>query len=120
MSKEPLGPAYSHGDNQWGDIVDWTVNCIISGEEYGITSENVDEMMASAVDPNILRMLGGEGALGEGLGLTNDFCANVIREVGNYAEIYNRHLGPDTPYNVPRGQNSSYADGGLLYAPPFR
>jgi general L-amino acid transport system substrate-binding protein len=120
MSKEPLGPAYSHGDNQWGDVVDWSVYCTISGEEYGITSENVDEMIETAEDPNIRRMLGVEGALGEGLGLGNDFCANIIREVGNYAEIYNRSLGPDTPYNVPRGLNNLYTEGGLLYAPPFR
>ena len=120
MSKEPLGPAYSHGDNQWGDIVDWTVNCTISAEELGVDSANVDEIAGSTEDPNIKRMLGVEGALGEGLGLDNDFCANIIRTLGNYAEIYDRHLGPDTPYNVPRGLNSTWLDGGLLYSPPFR
>lgn len=120
LSKEPLGPAYSHGDNQWGDIVDWTVFCTISAEELGIDSTNVDEMMSGSDDPVLNRMLGVEGELGIGLGLDNDFCANVIREVGNYAEIYNRNLGPETPFNVPRGLNNLWTDGGLLYSPPFR
>ncbi len=120
MSKEPLGPAYAHGDDQWADIVDWTVYCTISAEEFGVNSGNVDEIAGSAEDPNIRRMLGVEGDLGTGLGLDNDFCANIIREVGNYEEIYNRNLGPDTPFNVPRGLNSLWTDGGLLYSPPFR
>jgi general L-amino acid transport system substrate-binding protein len=120
MSKEPLGPAYSHGDNNWGDIVDWTVYCTVNAEELGVTSENLDDMIANAVDPNIKRMLGVEGALGAGLGLANDFCVNIISELGNYGEIYNRHLGPDTPYDVPRGLNDLWTNGGILYAPPFR
>jgi len=120
MSKEPLGPAYAHGDDQWADIVDWTVYCTISAEEFGVTSDNVDEIAASAVDPNIRRMLGVESELGAGLGLDNAFCANIIREVGNYEEIYNRNLGPDTAFNVPRGANSLWTEGGLLYSPPFR
>lgn len=120
MSKEPLGPAYSHGDDEWGNIVDWVVYCTFSAEEFGVDSTNVDEMAKTAKDPNVRRMLGVEGDLGKGLGLDNDFCANVIREVGNYEEIYNRNLGPDTPFNVPRGLNSLWTDGGLLYSPPFR
>ncbi len=120
MSKEPLGPAYAHGDDQWADIVDWTVYCTFSAEEFGVTSANVDDIAKTAEDPNIRRMLGVEGELGKGLGLDNDFCANIIREMGNYEEIYNRNLGPDTAFSVPRGLNSLWTDGGLLYSPPFR
>jgi general L-amino acid transport system substrate-binding protein len=120
MSKEPLGPAYAHGDNNWGDVVDWTMYCTIAAEELGIDSTNVDDIITSSEDPVILRTFGLEGNLGENLGLDNEFCANVIRGIGNYAEIYNRNLGPDTAYNVPRGVNSPWTEGGLLYAPPFR
>ncbi len=120
MSKEPLGPAYAHGDNAWGDLVDWTVYCTIGAEELGITSENVEDIAGSSADPVVLRMLGGEGDLGTGLGVDNDFCVKVIKEVGNYEEIYNRNLGPDTPFNVPRGLNDLWTNGGLLYSPPFR
>jgi general L-amino acid transport system substrate-binding protein len=119
MSKEPLGPLMRHGDNNWGDIVRWVVNCTINAEEYGITSANVDQMMGSD-DPAIQNILGGEGDLGLAMGLTVDFCARVIRHVGNYGEIYDRNLGPDTPFDLPRAQNALYTEGGLMYAPPFR
>ena len=119
MSKEPLGPLVRHGDDNWFDIVKWTVNCTIQAEELGITSANVDEMLGSD-DPKILNTLGVEGDLGQALGLDNDFCAEVIRELGNYGEIYERNLGPDTPFNLARGVNSVWLDGGLLYSPPFR
>ncbi len=119
MSKEPLGPLVRHGDDNWFDIVKWTVFCTIQAEELGISSENVDEMLGSD-NPKVLNTLGVEGDLGQAMGLNNDFCYQVIKQVGNYAEIYNRHLGPDTPYNVPRGVNSLWTDGGLLYSPPFR
>ncbi|HMQ29670.1 MAG TPA: amino acid ABC transporter substrate-binding protein [Chloroflexaceae bacterium] len=119
MSKEPLGPSVLQGDVQWADAVRWIVFATIQAEEYGITSENLGEFEASDV-PDIRRFLGAEGELGQGLGLANDFAARVIRHVGNYGEIYNRNLGPDTPFNLPRGQNALYTDGGLLYSPPFR
>ncbi len=119
MSKEPLGPAVLQGDAQWADAMRWIVNATIQGEEYGITSENVEEFLGSDV-PDIRRFLGVEGELGQGVGLPNDFAARVISHVGNYAEIYNRNLGPDTPFNLPRGQNALYTEGGLLYSPPFR
>lgn len=119
MSKEPLGPLVRHGDNNWGDIVMWTVNCTIQAEELGITSANVDEFLGSE-DPVVLNLLGVEGDLAQAMGLSNDFCVQVIKQVGNYAEIYNNNLGPDTPYNLPRGLNSLYTEGGLLYSPPFR
>lgn len=120
MSKEPLGPMVRHGDDQWFDIAQWTVFAMISGEEYGITSANVDEMRASSANPEVRRMLGVEGDMGPKLGLSNDWAYNVIKLVGNYEEVYNHNLGPDTPTYIPRGLNSLYTDGGLLYAPPMR
>ncbi|WP_026371053.1 amino acid ABC transporter substrate-binding protein [Kallotenue papyrolyticum] len=119
LSKEPLAPAVLQGDPQWRDIVSWVIFGVISAEEYGITQQNVDTFLNSD-DPNIRRMLGVEGELGQGLGLENNFMVNVIKAVGNYGEIYNRHLGPDTPINIPRGLNQLYTNGGLMYAPPFR
>jgi general L-amino acid transport system substrate-binding protein len=119
MSKEPLGPLTRHGDNNWGDIVMWAVNCTINAEELGITSENVDEFLGGE-DPVVLNLLGVEGDLAQAMGLENDFCVQIIEQVGNYAEIYDRNLGPDTGVFIPRGLNSLYTEGGLLYSPPFR
>ncbi|MCA9980304.1 MAG: amino acid ABC transporter substrate-binding protein [Anaerolineales bacterium] len=119
MSKEPLGPLTRHGDNNWNDIVSWAVNCTIQAEESGVTMDNVDEMLGSD-DPTIQNLLGVAGDLGQALGLSNTFCYEVIAQVGNYGEIYNRNLGPDTPFNLPRGLNEQYYNGGLLYSPPFR
>ncbi len=120
MSKEPLGPVVRHGDDQWYDIVQWVVFATFTAEEYGITSANVDDIKASATDPVILRLLGVEGDMGLKLGLTNDWAYNVIKLVGNYGEIYNKNLGPDTVTAIPRGVNSPWTEGGLLYAPPIR
>ncbi len=119
LSKEPLGPVVRHGDDQWFDIVKWMVFATFQAEESGVTSQNVDEMK-NADDPNIRKLLGTEGDMGAKLGLDNAWAYNVIKQVGNYAEIYNRNLGPDTVFNLPRGMNSSWKDGGLLYSPPFR
>ncbi len=120
MSKEPLGPMVRHGDDQWFDIAQWTVFTLFSGEEFGLTSANVDDMKASATAPEVRRLLGLEGDLGLKLGLSNDWAYNIIKLVGNYEEVYNRNLGPDTATYIPRGLNSLYTNGGLLYAPPFR
>ena len=120
MSKEPLGPAVRHGDDQWFDIVKWVVYGVMAAEEYGITSENVEEIAETSEDPVIRNLLGAEGDMGTKLGLENDFMVNVIQQVGNYGEIYDRNLGPDTPFDLPRGLNAQYLDGGLIYAPPFR
>lgn len=120
MSKEPLGPMVRHGDDQWFDIAQWTVFALFAGEEYGITSANVDEVKANVTNPEVRRLLGVEDNLGEKLGLSNDFAYNIFKLVGNYEEVYNRNLGPDTPTYIPRGYNSLYTGGGLLYAPPFR
>jgi len=119
MSKEPLGPLVRHGDDNWFDIVMWTVFCTIQAEELGITSENVDEFLGSE-DPVVLNLLGIEGDLGQAMGLNNDFCLQVIEQVGNYGEIYDANLGPDTAINLPRGINALWTDGGLLYSPPFK
>ena len=120
LSKEPLGPVVRHGDDQWFDIVKWTVYATYAAEEYGVNSSNVDDQLANAVNPEIRRLLGAEGELGAKLGLSNDWAFNVIKSVGNYQEIYNRSLGEGLPTFIPRGFNSLYRDGGILYSPPFR
>ena len=120
LSKEPLGPVVRHGDDQWFDIVKWAIFATLSAEQFGITSANVDEIKGSTANPEIKRLLGLEGDLGVKLGLSNDFAYNIIKLVGNYGEIYDRSLGEGTPTYIPRGQNSLYTNGGLLYSPPFR
>lgn len=97
----------------------WTVNCTIQAEELGITSENADDFLGTD-DPVVQLLFGESGDLGVALGLENDFCYQIISQVGNYGEIYNRNLGPDTPFDLPRGLNNLYTEGGLLYSPPFR
>ncbi len=122
MSKEPLGPVWAQGDQQWGDLVRWVVNGIIIAEEKGITSANVKEIAAGTPeDPEVARLLGLEGSFGELLGLQPDFMVNVISAVGNYGEIYERNLGPGGT-DIPRegSFNMLWKDGGLLYPQPWR
>ena len=119
ISKEPLGPVVRHGDSQWGDIVRWSLNTMIIGEELGITSANVDKMKSSS-NPEIKRMLGLEADFGKELGLGKDFSYNILKMVGNYAESYEKHVGPNTPLKLERGLNALWNAGGILYAPPFR
>lgn len=119
LSKEPLTPAVKNGDSRWFDAVKWTIFGLIEAEELGINSQNIDQF-AKSQDPVVKRLLGTEGNLGQGAGLPNDFVARAVRKVGNYGEIYNRNLGPGTPFNLPRGQNDIWEKGGLHYAPPFR
>ncbi len=119
LSKEPLAPAVADGDARWQDVVKWVVYGLIEAEELGITSKNIDQQLQSK-DPTVRRLLGVEGDLGKGLGLSNDFVTRMIRQVGNYGEIYDRNLGTQTPLNLPRGQNDLWNKGGLMYAPPFR
>ncbi|MEH1972119.1 MAG: amino acid ABC transporter substrate-binding protein [Nostoc sp.] len=119
ISSEPLAPAVAKGDAKWSDAVKWVVYSLVKAEELGITSQNVGQFATSS-DPDIKRFLGTEGNLGEGLALTNDFAARIIKHVGNYAEIYDRNLGPKTKLNLVRGQNKLWSQGGLLYSPPFR
>lgn len=120
ISKEPLGPLVRHGDNEWGDVVRWTLNLLISAEELGITSANVAELAAGTNNPEINRMLGTEGNLGEMLGLDADWGVNVIAAVGNYGELFEKNIGENTPIGLARGLNAQWTDGGLLYSPPFR
>lgn len=119
ISKEPLSPVVRHGDDQWFDLVSWTRNCLINAEEMGITSKNVDEMKKSA-NPSIKRLLGAEGHFGKAIGLGEDWCANAIKKVGNYGEIYNRNLGPDSAISIDRGLNNLWNNGGIMYAAPVR
>jgi general L-amino acid transport system substrate-binding protein len=122
MSKEPLGPVVRDGDDDWADAVNWAVVVTIQAEELEITSENVQEM-AGSDDPEIQRLLG-QPVEGEpfdaGLGLDAEFALNVIEQVGNYGEIFDRHLGPSSPLALDRGLNALWTDGGLQYAPPYR
>ena len=121
VSKEPLGPLVRHGDDEWGDIVRWTLNALITAEELGVSSTNVTDMAASAGDnPEINRLLGTEGTLGEMLGLDADWAAKVIGAVGNYGEIFEGNIGEATPIGLARGLNAQWTDGGLIYSPPFR
>jgi general L-amino acid transport system substrate-binding protein len=119
ISKEPLGPVVRHGDDQWLDIVKWTVFALINAEELGVSSKNLAEMMKSP-NPEIKRLLGSEGALGSSLGLTNDWAARIIKHVGNYAESYDRNVGSGSRLNIERGLNKLWSKGGILYAPPIR
>ncbi len=121
ISKEPLGPLVRHGDNEWGDTVRWTLNALIAAEEMGITSANVTEMSAKAGDsPEVNRLLGTEGNLGEMLGLDADWATKAIMAGGNYGEIFEKNIGENTPIGLARGLNAQWTDGGLLYSPPFR
>lgn len=119
MSREPLGPLTRHGDNEWNDIVSWVVYCTFNAEFLGVNQANVDSQLGGD-NPPIAGLLGESGDYGQALGLNNDFCYQVVKQVGNYADIYNRNLGPDTPFDLPRGPNALYIDGGLLYPIPFR
>lgn len=116
--KEPMGPVVRHGDNQWKDIVTWVVYAMYEAEENGIASQNVDEFLKNS-DPGIRRFLGVTPGLGKALGLDEKWAYNVIKQVGNYAEIYDRNLGQKSTFKLDRGLNRLWTDGGLLYAPPF-
>lgn len=117
LSKEPLGPLTANGDSPWFDVVKWVTYAMIQGEELGLTSENIDSF-AETEDPQIRRFLGLEGNLGEDMGLPNNFAQQVIKNVGNYGEVYQRNIGE--PFKLDRGLNALWSDGGLMYSPPFR
>jgi len=120
ISKEPLGPLVRHGDNEWGDVVRWTLNALITAEELGVTSANMAEMGAGTNNPEINRLLGTEGTLGEMLGLNADWAMQALSVAGNYGEIFEQNIGESTPIGLARGLNAQGTDGGLLYSPPFR
>ncbi len=121
ISREPLGPVFVENDSQWRDVVSWSIFATIYAEELGVDSTNAGQLIA-APNPDIRRLLGSEGSIGINLGLSNDFALRIIQEVGNYEEIYQRNLGPSTPYNLDRGPNKAWNKGvgGVLSSPPFR
>ncbi|EPX86908.1 amino acid ABC transporter substrate-binding protein [Salipiger mucosus] len=121
ISKEPLGPLVRHGDNEWGDIVRWTLNALIAAEEYGVTSANINELSAEPTDnPEVNRLLGTEGELGSMIGLEADWAKRAILAGGNYGELFEKNIGENTPIGLSRGLNAQWTDGGLMYSPPFR
>ena len=120
VSKEPLGPLVREGDEPWGDIVRWTLNALITAEELGVTKANVAEMAAGTNNPEINRMLGSEGNLGEMLGLDADWAVRAIAVGGNYGEIFESNIGESTAIGLSRGLNALWTQGGLIYTPPFR
>jgi general L-amino acid transport system substrate-binding protein len=125
LSKEPLGPVVPLGDDQWFNVVKWTVFAIIEAEESGVTSANVADLVTSLTadpdtDPVVARLLGVSGGLGAYLALPDDWVVRVISAVGNYGEIFERNIGPATPLALERGINALWTDGGLLYAAPYR
>jgi general L-amino acid transport system substrate-binding protein len=121
LSKEPLGPMFRANDSVWGDVVDWTVYATLIAEEKGINSGNIDSILGSTDDGEALRLFGrADDEIQTAMGLDADAFYNVISQVGNYGEIYDRNLGPDTVFNVPRGLNQLWTNGGLMYPPPAR
>ncbi|MCW5731537.1 MAG: amino acid ABC transporter substrate-binding protein [Alphaproteobacteria bacterium] len=119
ISKEPLGPVVRHGDDQWFDVVKWSLIAMIEAEELGITSKNVDEM-AKSTNPNIQRFLGVTPGMGKALGVDEKWAYNIVKQVGNYGESFERNLGRSTPIKLERGKNALWTNGGLMYALPIR
>jgi len=119
ISKEPLAPVVRQRDDDWMMIVKWTLYAMINAEELGITSKNIDEALKSK-KPDVMRLVGTEGAYGEALGLTRDWAVRIIRHVGNYGEIYERNVGSGSKLKIPRGLNQLWSAGGIQYAPPIR
>ena len=119
ISKEPLGPAVRHGDDQWFDAVKWTFFAMLDGEELGLTQKNIDQQMSST-NPEIKRFVGTEGNFGEQLGLPKDWAVQIIKQVGNYGESFERNVGSGSPLKIDRGLNRLWTKGGIQYAPPIR
>lgn len=122
ISKEPLGPVVRHGDNRWADIVRWTLNAMILAEELGVNSHNVEAMRRDSDNPEIRRLLGAEKGYGAMIGLSDDFAYQIIKQVGNYGEVFEQNLGASTPLKIERGLNALWngQPAGLMYAPPMR
>ncbi len=119
ISKEPLGPVVRHGDDQWFDVVKWTLYAMLEAEEYGVNSQNVASLKGSK-SPVIKRLLGVEGDLGKNLGLDSEWAFRIIQQVGNYGESFERNVGPNTTLQLPRGVNNLWNKGGLMYPMPVR
>ena len=118
ISKEPLGPVVRQGDDQWFNLVKWSLFCMVNAEEMGVTSANIGDKMGED-NPALKRLLGSEGAFGENMGVKNSWCADIVGQVGNYGESFARNLSVE-PLNIARGVNALWSDGGLQYAPPIR
>ena len=119
ISKEPLAPAVRHGDNQFADIVRWSQYAMIEAEEYGISSKTVDEMLKSE-NPSIKRILGVTPGMGKALGVDEAWVVNIVKQVGNYGESFDRNVGMGSPLKIDRGLNRLWTQGGIQYAPPIR
>jgi general L-amino acid transport system substrate-binding protein len=119
ISKEPLGPVVRHGDDDWFDIVKWTLFVMVNAEELGVNSKNVEEMKKST-NPDVKRLMGVEGDKGKDFGLANDWMAVMVKQVGNYGEIFERNVGQGSALKISRGLNALWSQGGLQYAPPVR
>ncbi|MBM3570065.1 MAG: amino acid ABC transporter substrate-binding protein [Alphaproteobacteria bacterium] len=119
ISKEPLGPVVRHGDDQLLDLVKWTHYAMLEAEELGVTSKNVDDQLKSS-NPGTQRLLGVSGDMGKMLGVDNKWAYNIVKTVGNYAEIYDKHVGKDSALKIERGLNALWNKGGLQYAMPIR
>jgi len=120
ISKEPLGPSVRRGDDEWFEIVRWTLFAMLEAEENGLTQANVDAQKASSKDPNVQRFLGVSEDTGKLLGLDKEWAYRIVKQVGNYGESFERNLGPKSPVGLPRGVNNLWTKGGLMYAPPIR
>ncbi|MGE4250905.1 MAG: amino acid ABC transporter substrate-binding protein, partial [Parvibaculaceae bacterium] len=119
ISKEPLGPLVRQGDDAWFNVVKWTYFALVNAEDLGITAKNIEEMKSST-NPEVMRFVGKEGDFGTGIGLSNEWAAQIIKHVGNYGEIFERNLGEGTKLKIARGKNALWSKGGLQYAPPIR
>jgi general L-amino acid transport system substrate-binding protein len=119
ISKEPLGPLVRQGDTQWFSLAKWVYFALLNAEELGVTKANVDEMLKST-NPEVRRLLGLDGEFGKSIGLDNDWVVRILKATGNYGEIYDRNVGPDTPLKIARGINNLWSKGGVQYAPPIR
>lgn len=119
ISKEPFAAAVRHGDDQWYDLVHWTLFAMINAEDLGVSQANVAEQLQSQ-SPEVKRLLGTEGNYGESVGLTKDWVARIVKHVGNYGDVFERNLGEKTPLKIKRGLNALWTKGGLMYAPPIR
>ncbi len=120
ISKEPLGPVVRQGDDEWFNVVKWALFAMVEAEDLGVSSQNVDEMKANSKNPSIRRLIGLEGIAGKGLGLPDDWAYQIVKQLGNYSEAFERNVGQGSPLKISRGLNALWTAGGLQYPPPFR
>ncbi|OOY34984.1 amino acid ABC transporter substrate-binding protein [Solemya velum gill symbiont] len=120
ISKEPLGPVVRQGDDAWFKVVRWSLIAQVNAEELGVTSANIDDMKKNSTDPNVKRLIGLDGIKGEGLNLDDAWAYNIVKQVGNYGEMFERNVGMDSPLKIARGLNDLWTRGGLQYGTPIR